>query len=50
MTYIGFEPKFFHTLKYSQPFELVLFHITSINIKFHKGSHYPHLLIIYLFN
>jgi len=39
-----------HIIKYSQPFELVLFYVTSINIKIHKGSHYPHLLIKYLFN
>jgi len=45
LAYIGLKPKFFHTMKYSQPFELVLFHVTSINIKCHKGFNYPHLLI-----
>jgi len=48
LAYIRLEPKFSHTIKYSQSLELVLFHITSINIKYHKGSHYPHLLINYL--
>ena len=46
---IGLEPKSSHITKYSQPFELVLFHIIHIRIKCHKGSHYPHLLINYLF-
>jgi len=36
MTYIGLEPKFPHTNKYSQPFELVLFHIIAIRIKWLK--------------
>ena len=45
MTYLGLKPKSSHTIKYSQPFDLVLFYITLINIKCHKGSHYPHLLI-----
>ena len=27
LTYIGLKPKSSHTIKYSQPFELVLFHI-----------------------
>jgi len=27
MAYIGLEPKSSHTIKYSQPFELVLFHM-----------------------
>jgi len=45
MAYIGLEPKSCHTIKYSQPFKLVLFHLTLINIKWHKGSHYPRLLI-----
>jgi len=50
LAYIGLEPNSFHTTKYSQPFELVLFHVIHLRIKYHKGSHYPHLLIIYLFN
>jgi len=42
--YIGLEPKSSHTKKYSQPLELVLLHVTTINIKCHKGFYYPHLL------
>ena len=48
--YIGLESRSFHTIKYSQPFKLVLFHIIIIRIKFLKGSYYPHLLNNYLFN
>ena len=44
---MGLEPKFSHTTKYSQPFELIIFHVS---IKCHKGSHYPHLLNNYLLN
>jgi len=43
--YIGLEPKSSHTIKYSQPLDLVLFQVTLNNIKWHKGSSYPHLLI-----
>ena len=50
MTYLGLKPKSFHTTKYSQPLELVLFHVISICIKCHKGFYYPHLLNNYLFN
>jgi len=50
MAYLGLEPKFSHTIKYSQPFELVLFHVTIININCHKGFYYPHVLNNYLFN
>ena len=50
LAYIELKPKSSHTIKYSQPFKLVLFHITSINIKCHKGSHCSHLLINYLIN
>ena len=50
MTYLVLEPKFFHTTMYSQPLELVLFHVISICIKCHKGFYYPHLLNNYLFN
>jgi len=50
MAYIRLEPKPTHTIKYFQPLELVLFHVICISIKYHKGSHYPHLLIINLFN
>jgi len=32
MAYIGLEPKSSHTIKYFQPFELVLFHITHVSI------------------
>ena len=48
LTYIGLEPKSFHTIKYSQPLELVLFHFITYHIKFLKGSYYPHLLNNYL--
>jgi len=40
----------FNTTKYSQPLELVIFHVTSINNKCHKGSYYLYLLINYFFN
>jgi len=46
MAYIGLELKSSHTTKYSQPLELVLFYVTTINIKCLKGYYYPHLLII----
>ena len=48
MTYIRLEPKSSHTFKYSQPLELVLFHIIAIHIKSLKGSYYPHLFNNYL--
>jgi len=47
---IGLEPKSSHTIKYSQPHELVLFHIMKLSINCHKGFHYPHLINSYLFN
>jgi len=50
LAYLGLQPKSFHTIKYSQPFELVLFHVITIHIKCHKDSYYPHLLNNYLFN
>ena len=50
MAYIGLEPKSYNTIKYSQPFKLVLFHIIKIRMKCHKGSYYLHLLNNYLFN
>jgi len=50
MAYIGLEPKSFHTIKYSQPLELVLFHVISLCIKCLKGFHYPHLFNNYLIN
>ena len=50
MAYIGLKPKFFHTIKYPQPLELVLFHVISLCIKCLKGFHYPHLLNNYLIN
>ena len=50
MAYIGLEPKSSHTIKYSQPLELVLFHVISLCIKCLKGSYYPHLLNNYLIN
>jgi len=50
MAHIGLEPKSSHTIKYSQPIELVLFHIIAICIKYFKRSYYPHLLNNYLIN
>ena len=50
MAYIELEPKSSHTFKYSQPLELVLFHVIAIRIKCLKGSYYPHLLNNYLIN
>jgi len=50
MAYIRLEPKSFHTTKYSQPLELVLFHIITIRIKCLKDSYYPYLLNNYLIN
>ena len=50
MTYIRLKPKSFHTLKYPQPLELVLFHVIALRIKCLKGSYYPHLLNNYLIN
>jgi len=32
MAYLGLEPKSSHTIKYSQPFELVLFHVIKVRI------------------
>ena len=48
MAYIGLKPKSFHTIQYSQPLELVIFHIIAINIKCLKDSYYPHILNNYL--
>jgi len=50
LAYIGLKPKSSHTTKYSQPFELVLFHVITVYINCHKGSYHPHLLNNYLFN
>jgi len=50
MAYIGHEPKSSHTIKYSQPLELVLFHVMTVSTNCHKGFHHPHLLNNYLFN
>jgi len=50
LAYIGLEPKSSHTIKYSQPFELVLFHIIAPCIKFFKCFYYPQLLNNYLIN
>jgi len=38
MAYLGLEPKSSHTIKYSQSFELVLFHVMKIIIYCHKTS------------
>ena len=32
MAHIELEPKSFHTIKHSQPFDLVLFHVMTIKI------------------
>jgi len=48
LAYIGLEPKSSQTIKYYQPFELVLFHVITHHIKFLKGSYYPYLLNNYL--
>jgi len=37
MAYIRLEPKSFCTIKYSQPLELVLFHIIHVRIKVIKA-------------
>ena len=50
LLYIGLEPKSSHTIKYSQPLELILFHVIALRIKCLKGSSYPHLLNNYLIN
>jgi len=50
MACIGLEPKSYHTIKYSQPLELVLLHIIHVRINCHKGFHHPNLLNNYLFN
>jgi len=50
LAYIGLKPKSSHIIKYSQPFELVLFHIIAFRIKCLKGSYYSHLLNNYLIN
>jgi len=50
LAHIGLEPKSSHTIKYSQPIELVLFHVITLCIKGLKGFFYPHLLNNYLVN
>ena len=45
MAYIGLKPKSYHIIKYSQPLELVLFHVIHVSTKCHKGSHHPPLVI-----
>ena len=50
LAYIGLEPKSSQTIKYSQPLELVLFHVMALCIKCLKGFYYPHLLNNYLIN
>jgi len=52
MVYIRLEHKSSHISKYSQPLELILFHIIKVSINCHKGFYYPHLIkfiFIYLF-
>jgi len=48
MAYIGLEPKSSHTIKYSQPLELVLFHVIIPHINCFKCFYYPQLLNNYL--
>jgi len=48
LAYIGLEPKSSHKIKYSQPFELVLFHVIKASNECHEDFHYPHLLNNYL--
>ena len=48
MAYIRLEPKSSHIIKYSQPFELILFHVIVLRIKCLKGSYYLHLINNYL--
>jgi len=50
MAYIELETKSFHTIQYSQPLKLVLFHVIAIRIKCIKDSYYPHILNNYLIN
>jgi len=39
MAYIGLKLKFYHTIQYSQPLNLVLFHVIHVRLKCHKDSH-----------
>jgi len=48
MACIRLKPKSSHTIKYSQPFELVLFHIIVPHINCFKCFYYPQLLNNYL--
>ena len=41
VAHIRLEPKSSHTLKYSQPLELVLFHVIILHIYYFEYSHYP---------
>jgi len=41
VAHIGLEPKSSHTIKYSQPLELVLFHVIDLHINCFKCSYYP---------
>ena len=41
MAHIRLEPKSSHTIKYSQPFELVLFHVIAPHINYFKHFNYP---------
>jgi len=44
VAHIGLEPKSSHTIKYSQPLELVLFHVTAPHIYYFKYFHYSSFL------
>jgi len=41
VAHIGLEPKSSHTIKYSQPLELVLFHVIDPHINYFKYFYYP---------
>jgi len=41
VAHTGLEPKSSHTIKYSQPLELVLFHVKVPHINYFKCSYYP---------
>jgi len=47
---LDMNPSPFTQSKYSQPLELVLFHIITIHIKCLKDSYYQHILNNYLIN
>ena len=46
VAHIRLEPKSSHTRKYSQPLELVLFHVIVLHIYYFKYSHFPGLTLV----